>query len=170
MIAWLDPALAHVKALHVASLGIWCAGLFALPLMLGRHDPAIGQDDYDRIRRATHYGYTYLVTPSALLAIATGALLIFVRDAFVTWMFAKLSFVALLVTFHAWVGHVLVAVAETEGAHVPPEPTVPLLLLLVPIVAVLALVLGKPDLTVIPLPGWLQEPWGVQLPFDVPRW
>ena len=79
----------------------WCAGLFALPMMLARHDPAIGQADHTRIRHATHYGYTLLVTPAAVLAIAAGTVLIFLREAFMPWMFAKLVLVAALVAFHA---------------------------------------------------------------------
>lgn len=169
MIWWLDPIVPHLKALHIAMLGLWCAGLFAMPLMLARHDPAIGQADYDRIRRATHYGYTLVITPAAILAIASGTVLIFVREVFEVWLYAKLVFVALLVAFHGWVGHILVAVAETEGSHTPPEPLTPLLLLLIPILAILTLVLAKPELGEIPLPGWLEEPRGVQLPFDVPR-
>ncbi|HEV7252691.1 MAG TPA: CopD family protein [Mesorhizobium sp.] len=169
MIWWLEGVIPHVKALHVVALGLWCAGLFALPLMLARHDPAIGQADYTRIRRATHYGYAFVITPAAVIAIASGTLLIFLREVFVPWMFAKLVFVALLVAFHGWVGHTLVAVAETEGSHTPPEPLVPTLLLTVPILVILALVLGKPELGEIPMPDWLTEPQGVQLPFDVPR-
>lgn len=169
MIWWLEPVIPHLKAFHVAMLALWCAGLFALPLMLSRHDPAIGQADYDRIRRATHYGYAFVITPAAVLAIASGTLLIFLREAFVLWMFAKLVFVAGLVTFHAWVGHTLVHVAETEGEHQPPEPFWPTLLLTVPVLAILTLVLAKPELGEIPMPGWLEEPRGIQLPFDVPR-
>jgi putative membrane protein len=169
MIWWLEPVIPHLKGLHVATLALWTAGLFALPLMLSRHDPAVGQTDYARIRRATHYSYTLVITPAAVIAIGSGTLLIFLREVFVTWMFAKLVFVAGLVAFHAWVGHTLVAVAETEGEHVPPDPLVPLLLLLVPVLAILGLVLAKPELRELPVPGWLSEPRGGQLPFDVPR-
>lgn len=169
MISWLEPIIPHLKALHIAMLGLWCAGLFALPLMLARHDPAVGQPDYARIRRATHYGYIFVVTPAALFAIGSGILLIFLREVFELWMFSKLVFVALLVAFHAWVSYVLVAVAETEGSHTPPEPLIPLLLLMVPILAILVLVLAKPELGEIPLPGWLAEPRGGQFLFDVPR-
>lgn len=169
MIPWLDPIIPHLKALHIATLALWVAGLFALPLMLARHDPAIGQADYTRVRRATHFGFTLAITPAAVVAVASGTLLIFLREAFVPWMFAKLVFVALLVAFHAWVGGTLVKVAETRGEHDPPEPLVPLLVLLVPVIAILALVLAKPELGEIPVPGWLAEPRGNQLPFDVPR-
>ena len=169
MIRSLEPIIPHLKALHIVMLGLWCAGLFALPFMLARHDPAISQSDYARIRRATHYGYAFVITPAAVIAIASGTLLIFLREVFVLWMFAKLVFVALLVAFHAWVSYIIVAVAETEGSHTPPEPLLPALLLTIPILAVLALVLAKPDLGEIPTPDWLKEPRGVQLPFDVPR-
>ena len=169
MIGWLQPIIPHLKVLHISMLALWCAGLFAMPLMLARHDPAIGQADYVRIRQATHYGYTFVITPAAILAIVSGTMLIFLREVFVTWMFAKLVFVALLVAFHAWVSYVLVAVVETEGPHTTPNPRLPLALLLVPILAILTLVLAKPDLGVIPLPGWLLQPLGHQLPFDVPR-
>ena len=37
-------------------IALWCAGLFALPMMLARHDPPIGQADHTRIRHANHYG------------------------------------------------------------------------------------------------------------------
>ncbi|MGR3575750.1 MAG: CopD family protein [Sagittula sp.] len=159
----------HLKALHISMLLLWCGGLFALPLMLARHDPAIGQSDYSRIRQATHYAYTFGITPAAVLAIASGTALIFLRDLFVTWLFAKLVFVAMLVIFHVWIGYVLVAVAEREGEHRAPRPALPLILLTVSILAVLSLVLAKPELGEFPVPGWLREPRGHPLPFDVPR-
>ena len=159
----------HLKALHVGMLLLWCGGLFALPLMLARHDPAIGQSDYTRIRHATHYTYTFCITPAAVLAIGSGTALIFLREVFVIWMFAKLFFVAMLVTFHVWIGYVLVAVAEREGAHRAPKPALPLVLLMMPVLCVLTLVLAKPELGEIPMPDWLTEPRGYHFPFDVPR-
>lgn len=169
MIPSLEPIVPHLKALHIAALVLWCAGLFALPLMFARHDRSLGQIAYDLRRRATHYGYAWFVTPAALVAIASGTALVFVRELFTPWLFAKLAFVALLVAFHAWVGRLLIAAAETDAAPEPPRAGAALVVLLAPIVAILMLVLGKPDLSRIPLPGWLLEPRGVQLPFDVPR-
>jgi putative membrane protein len=72
------------------------------------------------------------------------------------------------VAFHAWVGGVLVRVAETEGTHLPPEPALPLILLLAPILVILTLVLAKPDLQRLPMPDWLTEPQSNQLPFAAP--
>jgi len=165
----LDALIPHLKALHVGLMAVWMAGLAALPAMLARHDRAIGQSDFARIRRATHYGYIALVTPAAVLTVVTGTTLIFLRDVFTGWMFAKLIGVAALVTLHAWVGHTIVAVAETEGRHEPPGPILPALILCALAGVVVLLVLAKPELDELPVPQWLAQPLGRELPFDVPN-
>ncbi|WP_299360811.1 CopD family protein [uncultured Paracoccus sp.] len=171
MIDWLEPVIPHLKALHVIALALWVGGLFGLPVMLSRHDHIIGQADYTRIRLASHVSYVWIVTPAAVTAIIAGTWLIFLREVFVVWMFAKLVFVALLIGFHAWVGHHVVKMGESDGRHDPPGPRVPLLVLLVPVLVILTLVLSKPPLEDIPLPDWLTEPRNRQLPVsDVPRW
>lgn len=165
----LVALIPHVKALHIGMLLLWCAGLFALPVMLTRHDAAIGQEEYARVRRATHFTYTMFLTPAAVLAIASGTALIFLREVFELWLFVKLVGVALLVSFHVWLGYVLVHVAERAGPEEVPHPGWPLVILVGLVLGLLALVLTKPELNEIPMPGWLSEPRGVQLPFDVPR-
>jgi protoporphyrinogen IX oxidase len=119
----------YLKALHIVGLLLWCGGLFALPGMLAWHDPAIGQADYRRIRRATHYTYTFVVTPAAVIAVIAGTWLILIREVYEPWLYLKLAFVALLVALHGWVGHIIVEVAETSGTHRPPSPTLPSILL-----------------------------------------
>jgi putative membrane protein len=165
----LEPLIPHLKALHVGFLALWIAGLAALPAMLARHDRALGQGDFARIRQATHYGYIWFATPAAVLAVASGTSLIFLREVFTGWMAAKLVGVAGLVTLHAWVGHTIVAVAETEGQHEPPGPLVPTLVLALLVTLVLGLVLAKPELDELPFPAWLLQPLGRDLPFDVPK-
>lgn len=165
----LEPVIPHLKALHIGFLAIWIAGLAALPAMLARHDRAIGQSDFTRIRQATHYGYVWLTTPAAVLTVASGTALIFLREVFTGWMFVKLVGVAGLVALHAWVGHTIVTVAETEGRHEPPGPVVPALILALLVTCVLGLVLAKPDLDEVPVPAWLAQPLGRALPFDVPN-
>lgn len=158
----------HLKAAHLTFLALWIAGLLALPRMLDRHDGAMGQADFARVRHATHYGYVWALTPAAVLAIATGTALVFLREVYTGWMVGKLVLVAALVALHAWVGHTIVKVAETEGRHDPPEPFWPTVALLVPAAGILLLVLAKPELGELPMPAWLLEPRGRQLPFDVP--
>lgn len=163
---WLIP---HVKGLHLAMLILWCGGLFALPLMLSMHDATVSQEDFTRIRHLTHFSYVFAITPAALIAIGTGTALIFLREVYVPWLFAKLVFVALLVAFHAWVGSVLVRVTESEGTRLPPRPGLPLIVLLLPVLTILILVLGKPDLQMIPMPVWLTQAQDNQLPFAAPN-
>ncbi len=157
--------VAWIKALHLAALILWCAGLVALPLALSKHAIGESQADYARLRRITHYGYTRIVTPAAVIAIAAGTALIFVRGVFVPWMFAKLVAVGLLVALHAFVGHIVVLMSERRGDYAPPS-SVPLLgATSVIMTAVLLLVLAKPvmpDLT----PRWLDQPQHRQLPVE----
>lgn len=165
---WSD-ILPHLKAAHLGFLALWTAGLFALPQMLARHDRGLLKSEFTQIRRATHYSYVWIVSPAAVLAIASGAALIFVREVFTVWLFAKLILVAGLVAVHAWIGHTIIAVAETEGRHEPPDALVPGLILVALVLAILFLVLAKPELQELPVPAWLQTPLDRSLPFDVPN-
>jgi putative membrane protein len=168
VIDWILPAVPLFKAAHIVGLIIWIGGLLALPLMLTRHDPAIGVEDYRMIRRASHLTYTMCVTPAAVMAVIAGTWLIFMREVFTPWLFAKLAFVALLVLAHAWIGHVVVKIGEEPGEHRPPTSWLPIMAVFVPVLAILFLVLAKPALDWIQFPEWLGEPRGGQLLFDVP--
>lgn len=165
---WSD-ILPHLKAAHLGFLALWMAGLLALPQMLARHDRGLLKSEFTQIRRATHYSYVWIVSPAAVLAIASGAALIFVREVFTVWLFAKLILVAGLVAVHVWIGHTIIAVAETEGRHEPPDALVPGLILVALVLAILFLVLAKPELQELPVPAWLQTPLDRSLPFDVPN-
>lgn len=165
---WID-VVPHMKAAHLSFLALWTAGLYALPKMLSRHDRDLLQSEFVQIRRATHYSYVWLVTPAAVLAIASGCALIFIRDVFTVWLFAKLVLVAGLVAVHAWIGHTIINVAETEGRHEPPNALIPAVILTGLILGILLLVLAKPELEELPVPAWLQSPLDRPLPFDVPN-
>ncbi|MFX0546575.1 CopD family protein [Roseovarius sp. S1116L3] len=169
MLEWLLALIPIVKVLHVAALVIWCGGLLALPVMLARHDPAVMAEDYRLIRHSTHITYTLCVTPAAVIAVIAGTWLIFLREAFVPWLFAKLAFVALLLVAHVWIGHILVKVAEKPEHHAPPRPLLPVTAVILPIIAILTLVLAKPALDWVVFPDWLLEPRGGQFPFEVPN-
>ncbi|MGF1619844.1 MAG: CopD family protein [Rhodomicrobiaceae bacterium] len=169
MMEWLLTTVPYLKVAHIVALSLWCGGIIALPLMLSRHDPAGSPEDYRRIRRATHMTYTLAVTPAAVIAVVAGTWLIFLRELFVPWLYAKLLAVALLVAAHAWVGHIIVTVAEMDERYQPPHPYLVVTAALVPMIAILWLVLGKPDLSGIEFPNWLMEPGNRQLPFEIPN-
>jgi len=166
---WFAIVVPLFKGVHIAGLMLWCGGLLALPLMLSRHDPAATRDEYRRLRRATHVTYAGIVTPAAVVAVVAGTWLIFFRELYVPWLYAKLHFVAALVAGHAWVGHMVVRVAEAPDRPGTSMPYLTIAAIAVPVLAILILVLGKPDLGGMPLPAWLHEPRGGQLLLDVPR-
>lgn len=169
MLDWLVATIPFFKVVHIAAMVLWCGGLLALPLMLARHGPSVLAEDYTMIRHATHITYTVCVTPAAVIAVIAGTWLIFLREAFVPWLFAKLAFVALLVVAHAWIGHIVANVAEEPEQHKPPRAIFPVVAALIPMIVILTLVLAKPAFEWIEFPGWLLSPRGAQLPFDVPN-
>lgn len=162
--------IAIVKGLHIAAILLWGAGLIALPLLLSQHKSGHGQADYQRIRRFTHYGYTHLLTPAAVIAVAAGMALLFLREVFVPWMFAKLVLVGALVTLHAWIGNLVVRMGEHVNKR-QPSPILPLVLLAMALCAgIFFIVLAKPDYALV-LPDWLTTPRDRQLPVEeVPIW
>lgn len=137
-------------------------------MMLSLHGAAVLQHDYHSIRHSTHFTYTTVVTPAAVIAVIAGTWLIFLREAFVPWLFAKLAIVALLLVVHVWIGHSVVRVAEEPGRHRPPNPYLPSAAVLVCAGGILFFVLGKPGLDWVSFPEWLLIPRSGQLPFEVP--
>lgn len=158
--------IALVKALHIIALITWCAGLIVLPLLLSRHRATESQSTYDRLRYLTHYSYTRLVTPAAVIAIASGTALIFLRGAFTPWMFAKLVAVGALVSLHGLIGHTVVQMSERRGEYQPPSPVGMLIALFVTMTVVLVLVLAKPMIDADAFPAFMTRPLDRQLPFD----
>ncbi|MGE7204278.1 CopD family protein [Sphingomonas sp. NPDC019816] len=157
--------LSIVKGVHIAALILWCAGLIALPLLLAKHSVSEVQTTYTRLRLLTHDGYTMIVTPAAVIAIAAGTVLIYLRGVFEPWMFAKLVAVGLLVCLHALVGHTVVLMSERRGEYAPPSP-VPLVVgSIATMTIVLLLVLAKPVVPDI-APAWLKAPQNRQLPVE----
>lgn len=159
-----------IKGLHIAAIALWAAGLIALPLLLGQHERGHAQQEYQRVRRFTHYGYTHLLTPAAVLAVAAGIALLFLRGVFVPWMFAKLAIVGMLVALHAWIGNLVVRMGEHANRK-QPSPILPLVVLAIALsVAIIALVLTKPEIDMA-MPDWLSTPRDRQLPVEeVPTW
>ena len=157
--------LSLVKAVHIAALIIWCAGLVGLPLMLSKHEIGEGQGSYAQLRLLTHRAYSYFVTPAAIVAITAGTALIFLAGAFTLWMFVKLLVVGVLVSLHAWIGHLVILMSERRGSFVPRSALPTLLPIVVAMVASLFLVLGKPTLDSF-APAWLDHPLGHELPVD----
>lgn len=164
--------IALVKTLHIAALVMWCAGLIALPLLLGTHrtvhaaaSHAQVQKRYTRFRQLTYMTYTALVTPAAVIAIVAGTVLIFAAQVFEIWLLVKLLCVAGMVLVHAWLGYLIVQSGERAAHWRMPWPQLALLMAVPCMLGVLALVLVKPDLAshAQELPDWLTQPRDVEL-------
>ena len=161
--------IAALKALHIAALSIWCAGLIALPVLMqayGRGARATTEAGFGEFRLLSHGAYTKLVTPAAVIAIAAGTALIFAVPLATDWLLAKLIAVAGMVLLHAWLGHLINKSGEQCGRYRIPSPLWALAGALPLMALVLWLVLAKPDLAALveALPEWMRQPLGRELP------
>lgn len=161
--------IAAFKALHIAALSIWCAGLVMLPVLMhayGRGPAIRTQAGYTEFRWLTHYGYIALLTPAAVVAVSAGTVLIFLQEVLDIWMMVKLLAVTGMVLVHAWLGHLVVVAGEGNGAYNLPPVAVALVVVLPLIAVVLWLVLAKPTLEdlVALFPEFMTEPRGNPIP------
>ncbi|PZQ80191.1 MAG: hypothetical protein DI549_17800 [Ancylobacter novellus] len=161
--------IAVLKAVHIAALSLWCAGLVALPIVLqlyGRREEVRTQAGFSEFRLLVHAAYTRIVTPAAILAIAAGTALIFAAGVTDTWLMAKLVAVVGMVLVHAWLGHLNVQASEGRGSYQMPPVLLALPAGLLCMGAVFYLVLAKPDFQPLieALPQSLTAPQGRPLP------
>lgn len=146
--------IAALKAIHIAAMLCWCAGLIALPLLLIVYGHARRQVRYTEFRLLTHYGYVGFATPAAVIAVVAGTGLIFAAEVFDLWFIAKLAFVSVMALAHAWIGHLIEQSGlQRQGrgddparGYAMPWPGIALAAALPSMAAVLWLVLAKPDL------------------------
>ena len=154
MIAWL-------KAIHISSLAIWCAGLIVLPSLFAQRRSAKTLQALYRLQRFTRSLFIEVTSPAAFVAIGTGTALIFARNVFTAWMLLKLSIVGVLVIIHVWSGHIVVHLFEPSGRYSRFRQVTVTFLTLCVVAAILALVLAKPMLELSPVTNRLR-PGGLQ--------
>lgn len=161
--------MALLKALHISALAVWCAGLILLPVLMqlhGRHAEMRSQAGFTEFRWLTHYSYTRVVSPAAVITVAAGTGLIFAGTVIDLWMMAKLVAVTGMVLVHAWLGHLIVLAGEGRGHFRVPRVGLTLLATLPLIGLVLWLVLAKPPLeaSLVHFPDFLQAPLDRPIP------
>jgi putative membrane protein len=96
-----------LKTFHVVFMVTWFAGLFYLPRLFIYHamtDDEISIDRFKVMERKLYYG---IMTPGAVLTIATGLGLWLWYGISGGWLHAKLALVAALVAYHLWCGALL---------------------------------------------------------------
>ena len=106
-----------IKALHIAFMVTWFAGLFYLPRLFVYHAMTTDEAGIERFKvmeRKLFYG---IMTPGALLTIVFGVWLWLGYGFSGGWLHAKLALVALLVVYHAYCGKLLIDFKHGRNTH-----------------------------------------------------
>ena len=114
MILWL-------KALHIVAVVTWFAGLFYLPRLFVYHAMAEDQVSRDRFKVMERKLYRGIMTPSAVVVMVLGVLLIaqYPLQALphMHWLQVKLVLVLALYGYHGWCGRLLRNFASDANQH-----------------------------------------------------
>lgn len=154
MIAWL-------KAIHILALIVWCAGLLVLPGLFAQRSRLDSRLAVE-LNRFTRTLYIAVTSPAAFVTVVAGTILLFMRDAFTTWMMLKLLAVGLLVIIHMRAGYLILSVFRPEGHYEPWRRWVMTMVTMVVMGVVLVLVLEKPTIEHTSIPQWMRAPGGLQ--------
>jgi protoporphyrinogen IX oxidase len=155
MIVW-------TKAVHIAALAIWCAGLLALPSLLAQRGRLGDRESVYRLHRLTRALFINVTSPAAFVAVLAGTVLIFLREAFTPWMMLKLAAVGALVVLHVRVGYLILHLFDPGGRYARWRQALTTGATIAVISAILWLVLAKPRFDLGRLPEWLRKPGGLQ--------
>ena len=158
MIAW-------TKAIHIAGIMLWCAGLMLLPMIYARRNGLRGEPLHE-LHRLARSVFIHLTSPAAFVAIIAGTLLIFLRDVFTVWMALKLVAVGLLVIIHVRQGYIILRLFEPGRRYARWRQYIATGGTLGAIFAVLILVLAKPSIDIKPPPSWELRPGRLQSLLD----
>ena len=116
------PIMLTVKSLHIIFMVTWFAGLFYLPRLFVYHalthdregNYRESNDRFKVMERKLFYG---IMTPGAILTIATGLWLWIGWGFSGGWLHAKLLFVVVLIIYHVWCGKLLKDFREERNRH-----------------------------------------------------
>jgi uncharacterized membrane protein len=112
-----------LKLLHITAVIVWCGALLYLPAALAAAASsaalatpahAAGSQRYFA-PPALRLVYTGVATPAALLAVATGTVIIVLHGPWPAWLIAKLAVVGLLVLGHGALG--MLILRTERGQH-----------------------------------------------------
>lgn len=150
-----------IKLIHLAAIAVWSAGIIGLPGLCARRTRSMAGSDLHRLQALVRHLYTFVVSPAAFVAVASGTALVFLREAWVPWFSVKLVLVGLMVVIHILTGLVIIRLFE-KGRFYSPLRFVAVTTGSVAVVSVILLVvLAKPDIPNL-LPAVLSEPGGLR--------
>ena len=106
-----------VKSLHIIFMVTWFAGLFYLPRLFVYHPMSDDRPSVDRFKvmeRKLFYG---IMTPGAVLTVASGVWLWLGWGFYGGWLIAKLLLVAVLVEYHIWCAKLVADFRRDQNRH-----------------------------------------------------
>ena len=106
-----------VKAFHIVFMVTWFAGLFYLPRLLVYHAMSADRAGNERFKVMERKLYRGIMTPGAVLTIATGLALWLHYGIAGAWLPAKLALVGGLVVYHLWCGALMKALRDDRDTH-----------------------------------------------------
>lgn len=155
-----------LKAIHIAAIAIWSAGLICLPGLHVQRAHVAEDTSLHRLHRLVRFLYIAMMSPAAFIAIGTGTALIFLRETWAPWMGLKLVFVGLMTTTHILTGLVVSRLFDPGQVYAPWRYVAVTAFTLLIVSAILIVVLAKPDLPPL-LPAWMYEPRGLRRLFGL---
>jgi len=105
-----------LKSFHIFMVVSWFAGLFYLPRIFVNHAMATEAVDIARLKMMEDKLYRF-VTPIGALAVISGLWLWFGYGFEGGWLHLKTAFVAGLVIYHLYCGHLLKQFAAGNNKH-----------------------------------------------------
>lgn len=106
-----------IKSFHIIFMVTWFAGLFYLPRLFVYHamaDDAAGIERFKVMERKLLRG---IMTPSAVLVVATGLWLWLGYGVSGGWLHAKLALVAVLLAYHGWCFKLVADFRDDRNTH-----------------------------------------------------
>jgi protoporphyrinogen IX oxidase len=135
-----------LKFIHLAAIAIWSGGLIVLPYLFWQRRGLAAGTELDRLHRITRLVFVELTSPAAFVAIASGTVLIFLQATFVEWFTAKMVFVGIMAMLHVLAGLVLHDLYLPDGRFSRTSAIALTIAYLIVIVAIIWIVLAKPNI------------------------
>jgi len=149
------------KFLHLAAIAVWSGGLIALPFLFWQRRLFGPGSELDRLHRVTRLVYVELTSPAAFLAIFSGTVLIFLQTTFVEWFSIKMVFVGLMAMLHVVAGLVMHQLFSPTGRFGRFSFVALSVAYVVLIIAIIWVVLAKPQIDSNQFAARLFEPGGL---------
>jgi putative membrane protein len=106
-----------IKSLHIIAMVSWYAGLFYLPRLFVYHAITRDAPGNERFKVMERKVYVGIMTPSALVTIASGMWLWLGYGIGGGWLFAKIALVVVLVAHHVWLGKLMIDFRHDRNRH-----------------------------------------------------